>query len=1019
MKRMRKLQSHVADESVESIQEGVRIVLDAGRGIKRAASMKIGIRPRRKAAGPSSMTLNPSIFQSSKAKQNSANVVQFQKGGFKQRCARRMTACSQVTAGSSWFSALTMLLTFYALFGDDMRLLFSTKPADIIFDCVTIAAMLIFGTEILVCSIGKAGYIFGFFFFLDIMSTVTLVLDITFVAEAAFGDAISHAENGANSQGSSGGGGDDDSTEAARAARMSRAGTKAGRVVRLIRLMRLIRLIKVFKKEKGLQVESPGDDWDDDDRSVEKESAVSKKLSEMTTRRVIMLVLSIMLTLPFFQADMYKDKLPNAAQYAADTIHRRFHDDVKKYNLSSGHPKTEEYYDSLDRENYVEDFLMFIYYHNWYCSVQDIPDDKSGSPNSNFGKLFWIGGSPPSVPETAFFMPGRNGSLLAQENLNEINQRYNGSDWNYYQCNLPEEVLSMLSQPWSEAQVCLSGQIAGFSLIESHEPDIKCPSDLRFQERLLVRPSVVAKDELNRFSFMFVFDRRQGSKMEAALNAGQTIFICLLLGVGAMTFSKDANTLVLAPIERMISKLEKIRKNPIAAMSIGEEEMHKEQMAAFRRHRTERNDSDSWDDVMAAHSSMEEWEQTDRSCWLKRICRNCYKRICDVGCCKKRESSSTPEPMETVVLEKTIIKIGSLLALGFGEAGAEIIGQNMKGSDSTALNAMIPGRRVEAVFGFCDINNFTEATEVLEDQVMVFVNRIADVVHSCIHEYFGSPNQNVGDAFLVVWRLSGHDSSRRKRLADMSVISFIKIFAKVNKSPLLAEYRRHPRMLKRLPNYRVNMGFGLHSGWAIEGAIGTEFKIDASYLSPNVNITSKLSRVTQYYGTTMIISDVLIKLLSERIAEQPRLIDNVLMVGSDAPLKLYTFDLDESALEVEEGSKKAQSKGAKFRHRYESQKKRQERWSEDFNMETFYEADPDIQRMRESYPEEFLCLFNMAYLNYEAGNWSIAHDMLMHTKTYLGDEDDGPSAALLRYMDSFDGQAPKTWKGYRVHSDSH
>ncbi len=36
------------------------------------------------------------------------------------------------------------------------------------------------------------------------------------------------------------------------------------------------------------------------------------------------------------------------------------------------------------------------------------------------------------------------------------------------------------------------------------------------------------------------------------------------------------------------------------------------------------------------------------------------------------------------------------------------------------------------------------------------------------------------------------------------------------------------------------MGYGLHIGWGIEGAIGSEFKIDASYLSPNVNMSSKL-----------------------------------------------------------------------------------------------------------------------------------------------------------------------------------
>ena len=41
------------------------------------------------------------------------------------------------------------------------------------------------------------------------------------------------------------------------------------------------------------------------------------------------------------------------------------------------------------------------------------------------------------------------------------------------------------------------------------------------------------------------------------------------------------------------------------------------------------------------------------------------------------------------------------------------------------------------------------------------------------------------------------------------------------------------------------MGFGLHVGWAIEGAIGSNFKIDASYLSPNVNMASRLDADTK------------------------------------------------------------------------------------------------------------------------------------------------------------------------------
>jgi len=34
-------------------------------------------------------------------------------------------------------------------------------------------------------------------------------------------------------------------------------------------------------------------------------------------------------------------------------------------------------------------------------------------------------------------------------------------------------------------------------------------------------------------------------------------------------------------------------------------------------------------------------------------------------------------------------------------------------------------------------------------------------------------------------------------------------------------------------------------GWGIEGAIGSHFKIDASYLSPEVNMASRLEGATK------------------------------------------------------------------------------------------------------------------------------------------------------------------------------
>jgi hypothetical protein len=39
---------------------------------------------------------------------------------------------------------------------------------------------------------------------------------------------------------------------------------------------------------------------------------------------------------------------------------------------------------------------------------------------------------------------------------------------------------------------------------------------------------------------------------------------------------------------------------------------------------------------------------------------------------------------------------------------------------------------IEAIFGFCDIRNFTDTTECLQEEVMLFVNRIACILHSIV-----------------------------------------------------------------------------------------------------------------------------------------------------------------------------------------------------------------------------------------------------------------------------------------------
>ena len=196
-----------------------------------------------------------------------------------------------------------------------------------------------------------------------------------------------------------------------------------------------------------------------------------------------------------------------------------------------------------------------------------------------------------------------------------------------------------------------------------------------------------------------------------------------------------------------------------------------------------------------------------------------------------------------------------------------IVAENMQGGRE--INPMLPGQKVICIFGFCDIRNFTDTTEILQEDVMLFVNEIGEIVHGLVYKYLGAANKNIGDAFLLVWKLQernmlrspGSDelelipSTEVQQLADVSMISFLKVIAQLKRSRKLAKYKNHDGLCHRISSpYEVKMGFGLHIGWAIEGAIGSFYKIDASYLSPNVNLASRLEAATKQFGVPLLFS---------------------------------------------------------------------------------------------------------------------------------------------------------------------
>ena len=55
-------------------------------------------------------------------------------------------------------------------------------------------------------------------------------------------------------------------------------------------------------------------------------------------------------------------------------------------------------------------------------------------------------------------------------------------------------------------------------------------------------------------------------------------------------------------------------------------------------------------------------------------------------------------------------------------------------------------------------------------------------------------------------------------------------------------------MIRNLgPGKKPLVNLALHMGWTIEGAIGSETKIDATYMSPHLQTTYKLEKLSDKY----------------------------------------------------------------------------------------------------------------------------------------------------------------------------
>ena len=127
---------------------------------------------------------------------------------------------------------------FYALFADDLRILLLPPAFDYYIDLVTSFVMFLFVIEILGSIWLFKGYICSFYFFLDVISTATMVFDVGFFSSNKF--LVSDSFDNYSSFFKV--------AQIFRASRAARLGSKASRMLKVLRMIRLARLASLYKE---------------------------------------------------------------------------------------------------------------------------------------------------------------------------------------------------------------------------------------------------------------------------------------------------------------------------------------------------------------------------------------------------------------------------------------------------------------------------------------------------------------------------------------------------------------------------------------------------------------------------------------------------------------------------------------------------------------------------------------------------------------------------------------------------
>jgi class 3 adenylate cyclase/DNA-binding NarL/FixJ family response regulator len=170
---------------------------------------------------------------------------------------------------------------------------------------------------------------------------------------------------------------------------------------------------------------------------------------------------------------------------------------------------------------------------------------------------------------------------------------------------------------------------------------------------------------------------------------------------------------------------------------------------------------------------------------------------------------------------------------------------------------------------FSDIRSFTELSEhMTPKENFDFLNRFLKHIVPVIRDNGGFVDKYIGDAIMALY-------------GDNPVHA---VKAAVEMQKKTQEFNKE---LERDGIKPIKIGIGLHKGRLMMGTIGEEGRMEGTVISDAVNLGSRLEGMTKEYGSSIIISDVIMDKVKHRTEFKVRFLDTIQVKGKIMPVSIY------------------------------------------------------------------------------------------------------------------------------------